>query len=118
MRSTISLNPSKRPLLEDILIINEAISDHSEVAISNSKKKMFLGRDLVDRIYFCPMNNIVVLDYNETNKIGILLLRYIRLEEQVENQQLELNAAITEISEKYEMCLKIANEHTEKLREE
>lgn len=97
------LNSKNRKILfEDLILINEIITETTEANIDKSKCKGYIGRDLIDRIYFCPMNNVIVLDYNEANKLGVMLLDYLRIEADRENLKRELEYEINERHFKYE----------------
>jgi len=85
------------------------VSLTTEINVENTKKKCFFGTDLIDRIYFCPANSILVLDHNEAFKIGILLLESLRVES--ENKFLKIrnenfiedsNQKFKEINTKYD----------------
>jgi len=66
--------------LEELIIINETISQHTEKILLNNNYKCFLGKDIIHKIYFCPNDNIVIFNYEEANKIGVMLLEMLRYE--------------------------------------
>lgn len=66
--------------IEDLHIINETLSQHTEKQLLNNKYKCFLGKDIIDKIYFCPEDNIVIFNFEEINKIGVMLLELLRTE--------------------------------------
>jgi hypothetical protein len=74
----------------------------SDLHYDRINKKYFVGRDLIDRIYFCPANGVVVLDYNETNKIGIMLLDYLRLESNYEVVRKDYDVLLSDVNKKVE----------------
>lgn len=83
----------------------------SDVHNDRINKKFFIGRDLIDRIYFCPSNGVVVLDYNETNKVGIMLLDYLRLESNYEVLRKDYEVILSDVDKKIEEeCKKISSE--------
>lgn len=69
--------------VEDLIIINETLSQHTEKVLFNNKYKCFLGKDIIDKIYFCPSDNIILLNYEEANKIGVLFLELLRYEKEL-----------------------------------
>lgn len=64
------------------------------------------------------MNNIVVLDSNEANKIGVLLIDYIRLESDLDDKKNEFESVLAEIANKYDEESKRFTEEKEKLSDE
>jgi hypothetical protein len=62
---------------------------------------LYLNNDLIERIYFCPQNSSITLDANESNKIGILLLDYLRIENENKEDQNEYKKVLEEFIEKY-----------------
>jgi hypothetical protein len=78
-----NLNNHNMIYVEDLLIINETLSQHTEKVLLNNKFKCFLGKDIIDKIYFCPIDNIIFLNYEEANKIGILFLELLRYEKEL-----------------------------------
>lgn len=100
---------------KEIVIINEPISQLNEISLfDTSKKKCYTGKDIIDRIYFCPANSIVVLDYNETNKLGILLLDYLRLEANQGNYKEEYDKNLKELNQKFQEEVRRVNEEKER----
>ena len=104
-----------KTLIKDLILVNEPITHLLEMNIDKKKKKCFTGRDIIDRIYFCPYNGIVVLDHNETNKVGIMLLDYLRLEENQDMIRNEYEIIVNELSYKIENESKKFNDEKEKL---
>lgn len=94
-------------MVDDLIFINEQQNHFREITIENTRRKVYLGKDTADKIFFCPSFNVVVLDANETNKIGTVLLDYIRVEFENEKRKLELENIHKDYSE--EKC-QIINE--------
>jgi hypothetical protein len=69
-----------KTVLQEIVIVNEPISQNEENKSNNIFKKTFKGRDIIDKIYFPPIDSVVVFNQNELNKIGIILLDYLKLQ--------------------------------------
>jgi hypothetical protein len=63
---------------------------------------IYLNEDLIERIYFCPQNNNITLDANESNKVGILLLDYLRIEKENKIKSIEYENTLNEFVQKYE----------------
>jgi hypothetical protein len=40
----------------------------------NKDQIIFLGNDIVDKIYYCPKNRSITVDNAETQKLGLLLI--------------------------------------------
>lgn len=77
----IKINKSPNTIkVEELIIINETISQYTEKILLNNNYKCFLGKDIIDKIYFCPNDNIVILNFEEANKIGVMLLEMLRYE--------------------------------------
>ncbi len=93
--------------VENIQFINETLSQHTEKEFFNNKYKCFLGRDIIDKIYFCPDDNIIVLNYEEANKIGVMLLEMLRYESEIADYQF----IFKQITQRY-------NEECENLKKE
>ena len=83
---------------EDIFIINETITEHSEKSLMNNKYKCFLGKDIVDKIYYCPEDNVIILNFEEANKIGLMLLELLRTEAEI----IQYDILFKQISKKFE----------------
>lgn len=94
---------SKNCIIKDLVIVNEVITNEVNLG---SKKKIFFGDDLIDKIYFCPPNDVIVLDYIETNKLGKMLIDYIHLEENTNIKKSEMEDFIQLLKQKYESEVK------------
>jgi hypothetical protein len=64
------------------------------------------------------MTSVSPLDYNETNKIGILLLDYIRVEAERDKIQKNFEESMEQMKIEYEEELLKINEEREKYLEE
>ena len=61
IKKKLQFRNTKTMELEQINIVNETLSAHMDIKINNRSHKCFQGKDLVDKIYFCPENNFVIL---------------------------------------------------------
>ena len=64
----------------------------------NNKYKCFLGKDIVDKIYYCPEDNVIILNFEEANKIGLMLLELLRTEAEI----IQYDILFKQISKKFE----------------
>jgi hypothetical protein len=117
-RTICSNKRSRQPFSKDLFLVNEPISENIELNIEKTKQKCYIKGDLLEKLYFCPNNNVVILDYNDTNKIGTLLLDYIRMEGEYERQKIEKERLIQEWKQNIEELIKKSNEEKEKLTNE
>lgn len=102
-----NVNNHKMILVQDLYIINETLSQHTEKLLFNNKYRCFLGKDIIDKIYFCPNDNIIFLNYEEANKIGVLFLELLRYEKEL----VDYEFLFKHISVKYnEECENLQNE--------
>ena len=76
----------------------------NDMNFNKFKKKTFVGRDILDKIYFLPSNAVVILNYNEANKIGIMLLDYLKLEKEFRS-----------LNSKFEETILVHKEEIEKI---
>ena len=114
IKKKLQVRNTKNIEVEQINIVNETLSAHSEIQIKNKKQKCFLGKDLIDKIYFCPDDNFVVLSFEEVNKLGLFLLESLRNEG--ENQ--EYQAVFEQIAPKFEEEIKALNVEKEEIKKE
>jgi hypothetical protein len=78
----------------------EETAQRKPITVKNMNS--YINEDLIERIYFCSQSDTITLDANESNKIGILLLDYLRVEEENKIKSIEYENAISEFVEKYE----------------
>ena len=114
IKKKLQFRNTKTMELEQINIVNETLSAHMDIKINNRSHKCFQGKDLVDKIYFCPENNFVILNYEEINKLGLLLLDSLR----GENEMNDANIIYGQIESKYEGELNALNSEKEKFMKE
>lgn len=93
--------------VENMHIINETLSQHTEKQFFNNKYRCFLGKDILDKIYFCPDDNIIIFNYEEANRIGVMLLEMLRYETELADYEF----LFKQISQRY-------NEECDNLKKE
>ena len=105
-------NKKKGILINDLILINESISQNSKIPF-----REFNGKDLVDRLFKCPNDKFITLDYFEASKIAQIILEYMRSEkelkiisEDLKNEIKKLNILYNEEKNKQKNTEKELNE--------
>ena len=105
-------NKKKGILINDLILINESISQNSKIPF-----REFNGKDLVDRLFKCPNDKFITLDYFEASKIAQIILEYMRSEkelkiisEDLKNEIEKLNILYNEEKNKQKNTEKELNE--------
>jgi len=114
IKKKLQFRNTKKMEIEQFNIINETLSSHSDIVVNNKKHKCFLGKDLIDKIYFCPDDNFVILNYEEINKLGLFLLDSLRNDSEIIN----FNNMLGQIESKYEEEFSALNNEKEKMQKE
>jgi hypothetical protein len=112
IKKKLQLRNTKKIEIEKINFINETLTSHSDIIINNRKQKCFLGKDLIDKIYFCPDDNFIILNYDEINKLGLFLLDYLRNDNEISN----FDNMKGQIESKYEEEFIALNNEKEKIQ--
>ena len=85
-------------VLNDMVLINQSISDESKFQL-----KSFNKSDLVDRLFQCPANKYITLDSVEAAKIGNVIIELMRseneMEKAIEENKGELERLLTQLNE-------------------
>ena len=85
-------------VLNDMVLINQSISDESKFQL-----KSFNKSDLVDRLFQCPANKYITLDAVEAAKIGNVIIELMRseneMEKAIEEKKGELERLLTQLNE-------------------
>ncbi len=101
-----NINNHNRIFVENLFIINETLSQHMDKVFFNNKHKCFLGKDILDKIYFCPSDNIVILNYEEANRIGVMFLELLRYEKELADYEFLFKHISVKYNEECEILLK------------
>jgi len=103
------MNQRSRPFVKNLIISIDPITEETELNSMRNNSKPFDTEDIVDRIYFCPEDLLAKFNVNELNKVGVLLIEYVRLEEAYDKLKkvsyerfMELNQKIQEDSKNFE----------------
>ena len=88
----------KGVVLNDMVLINQSISDESKFQL-----KSFNKSDLVDRLFQCPANKYITLDSVEAAKIGNVIIELMRSENEmkkaIEENKGELDRLLNQLNE-------------------
>jgi hypothetical protein len=112
------INQRRKPFVKNLIISIDPITEETELNSMKNNSKTFECEDIVDRIYFCPDDLLANFDPNELNKIGILLIEYVRLESAYENLKKVSYDRFMELNHKIEEDSKNFDEEKEKLLKE
>jgi hypothetical protein len=96
----------------------EEINQNYKGNISIPTGELYINTDLIERIYLCPDNNTITLNANESNKIGILLLDYLRIEKESKIKSIEYENMLNEFIKKYDEDTKLLSIEREELLNE
>jgi hypothetical protein len=112
------MNQRRKPFVKNLIISIDPITEETELNLMRNNSKPFNSEEIVDRIYFCPGDVLAKFDVNELNKIGILLIEYVRLEEAYDNLKKVSYERFTELNQKIQEDSKNFEEEKEKMLKE
>jgi hypothetical protein len=115
-RAVFSAKP--KSFVKNLIISVDTITQETELNSLRNKRKNYECDDIVDKIYSCPDDHLANFDVNELNKVGILLIDYVRIEAAYENLKQVSKTTFIELNEKIEEDSKKFEEEREKLLKE
>ena len=109
-----NLKPIK---IEDILVLsqNTAYNIKNNTLLIKNKDNYDMN-DLLNKL-FCVDDNMIILNKNEVNKIGILLIKYVQLEKEINTLNTKIYKDKEQIEKLKEIISKYSNSLSDRLNE-
>ena len=110
-------NNSKPIMIEDRLVLSQNNINNivNNILLIKNKDKYDMN-DLLSKLY-CLDENIIILNKNEVNKIGILLIKYVQLEKEINNLNTKIYKEKEQIEKLKEIISKYSNSLSDRLNE-
>lgn len=104
MQKTSQKTKSKNKtfVLNDVVLINQSITDESHIQLKN-----FNRGDLVERLFNCPTNKYITLSSKEAEKVGSIIIELLRSEK-------DLKASIQNRNKEFDKLTSLLNEQKNK----